>query len=32
MLFLKTFKDAKFTVDGNAFQAFVTLSCCYYGK
>ena len=26
MLFLKTFKDAKFVVDGNAFQAFITLS------
>jgi len=22
MLFLKTFKDAKFVVDGNAFQTF----------
>jgi len=26
MLFLKTFKDAKFTVDGSAFQTFITLS------
>ena len=26
MLFLKTFKDAKFVVDGNAFQTFITLS------
>jgi len=26
MLFLKTFKDAKFLVDGNAFQTFITLS------
>ena len=26
MLFLKTFKDAKFVVDGNAFQTFTTLS------
>jgi len=26
MLFLKTFKDAKFAVDGNAFQTFITLS------
>ena len=26
MLFLKTFKDAKFTVDGSAFQTFNTLS------
>ena len=25
MLFLKTFKDAKFVVDGNAFQTFITL-------
>jgi len=23
MLFLKTFKDAKFVVDGNAFQTFI---------
>jgi len=32
MLFLKTFKDAKFAVDGNAFQTFISLStknfCC----
>jgi len=26
MLFLKRFKDAKFVVDGNAFQTFITLS------
>ena len=26
MLFLKTVKDAKFVVDGNAFQTFITLS------
>ena len=26
MLFLKTFRDAKFVVDGNAFQTFITLS------
>jgi len=26
MLFLKTFKDAKFVVDGNAFQTFITLA------
>ena len=26
MLFLKTFNDAKFTVDGSAFQTFITLS------
>jgi len=26
MLFLKTFKDAKFIVDGNAFQTFITLA------
>jgi len=26
MLFPKTFKDAKFTVNGNAFQTFITLS------
>jgi len=26
MLFLKTFKGAKFLVDGNAFQTFFTLS------
>ena len=26
MLFLKKFKDAKFVVDGNAFQTFITLS------
>jgi len=26
MLFLKTFKDAKFTVHGSAFQTFITLS------
>jgi len=26
MLFLKTFKDAKFVLDGNAFQTFITLS------
>jgi len=26
MLFLKTFKDAKFVVDGNALEAFITLS------
>ena len=26
MLVLKTFKDAKFVVDGNAFQTFITLS------
>jgi len=26
MLFLKTFKDATFVVDGNAFQTFITLS------
>jgi len=26
MLFLKTFKDAKFTVDGSAFQTFISLS------
>jgi len=26
MLFLKTFKGAKFVVDGNAFQTFITLS------
>ena len=26
MLFLKTYKDAKFVVDGNAFQTFITLS------
>jgi len=26
MLFLKTFKDVKFTVDGSAFQTFITLS------
>ena len=26
MLFLKTFKDAKFVVDGNAFQTIITLS------
>ena len=26
MLFLKTFKDAKFVADGNAFQTFITLS------
>ena len=26
MLFLKTFKDAKFVVDGNVFQTFITLS------
>ena len=26
MLFLKTFKDAKFVVDGNAFQTFIILS------
>jgi len=26
MLFLKAFKDAKFVVDGNAFQTFITLS------
>ena len=26
MLFLKTFKDAKIVVDGNAFQTFITLS------
>jgi len=26
MLLLKTFKDAKFVVDGNAFQTFITLS------
>jgi len=25
-VFLKTFKDVKFTVDGNAFQTFITLS------
>ena len=25
MLVLKTFKDAKFVVDGNAFQTFITL-------
>ena len=28
MLFLKTFKDAKFVVDGNAFQTFIT--CLLY--
>ena len=26
MLFLKTFKDAKFVVNGNAFETFITLS------
>jgi len=26
MLFLKTFKDVKFVVDGNAFQTFITLA------
>jgi len=26
MLFLQTFKDAKFVVDGNAFQTFITPS------
>jgi len=26
ILFLKTFKDAKFVVDANAFQTFITLS------
>ena len=26
MLFLKTYKDAKFVVDSNAFQTFITLS------
>jgi len=26
MLFLETFKDAKFVVVGNAFQTFITLS------
>jgi len=25
MLFLKTFKDAKFVVDGNAFQTFINI-------
>jgi len=25
MLFLKTFKDAKFIADGNAFQTLITL-------
>ena len=27
MLFLKTFKEAKFTVDGSVFQTFITLQC-----
>jgi len=26
MLFLKTFKDIKFTVDGSVFQTFINLS------
>jgi len=26
MLFLKTFKDVKFTVDGSAFQTFITVN------
>ena len=28
MLFLKTFKDAKFVVDGNAFQTLI-LECLF---
>jgi len=30
MLFLKTFKDATFTVDGGAFQTFITISIYFF--
>ena len=30
MLFLKTFKDAKYTVDGCAFQTLITLSTKHF--